>query len=99
MAQPPAADRPRPRPRMAPLARLASHGQDHSKRDRVPDPHQPAATRIPSNPPRGPSPHPAPALSGPLISNGLLAVAFWVEGLLKKFEFARPLQRTIREVA
>ena len=34
-----------------------------------------------------------------LIAKGLLAVDFWVEVLLKKFEFAQPLQRTIREVA
>ena len=33
------------------------------------------------------------------IAQGLLAVDFWVEVLLKKFEFAQPLQRTIREVA
>ena len=34
-----------------------------------------------------------------LIAKGLLAVDFWVEVRLKKFEFAQPLQRTIREVA
>ena len=34
-----------------------------------------------------------------LIAKGLLAVDFWVEVLLKKFEFQQPLQRTIREVA
>jgi len=34
-----------------------------------------------------------------LIAKGLLAVDFWVEILLKKFEFQQPLQRTIREVA
>jgi len=34
-----------------------------------------------------------------LIPKGLLAVDFWVEVLLKKFAFAQPLQRTIREVA
>jgi hypothetical protein len=34
-----------------------------------------------------------------LIAKGLLAVDFWVEVLLKKFELAQPLQRTIREVA
>ena len=33
-----------------------------------------------------------------LIAKGLLAVDFWVEVLLKKFEFQQPLQRTIREV-
>ena len=34
-----------------------------------------------------------------LIAKGLLAVDFWVEVLLKKFEFQQPLQRTIRELA
>lgn len=34
-----------------------------------------------------------------LIPKGLLAVSFWVEVLLKKFEFQQPLQRIVREVA
>lgn len=33
-----------------------------------------------------------------LIPKGLFAVDFWVQVLLKKFEFAQPLQRTIREL-
>ena len=33
-----------------------------------------------------------------LITKGLFAVDFWVQVLLKKFEFAQPLQRTIREL-
>lgn len=34
-----------------------------------------------------------------LIPKGLFAVDFWVEVLLKKFEYQQPLQRTIRELA
>ena len=30
-----------------------------------------------------------------LIPKGLFAVSFWVEVLLKKFEFKQPLQRTV----
>jgi transposase len=33
-----------------------------------------------------------------LIPKGLFAVDFWVEVLLKKFEFQQPLQRTVREL-
>ena len=33
-----------------------------------------------------------------LIPKGLFAVDFWVQVLLKKFEFAQPIQRTIREL-
>ena len=33
-----------------------------------------------------------------LIPKGLLAVSFWVQVLLKKFEFQQPLQRTVREL-
>jgi transposase len=33
-----------------------------------------------------------------LIAKGLFAVDFWVRVLLKKFEFAQPIQRTIREL-
>ena len=33
-----------------------------------------------------------------LIPKGLFAVSFWVEVLLKKFEFQQPLQRTVREL-
>ena len=33
-----------------------------------------------------------------LILKGLFAVDFWVQVLLKKFEFAQPIQRTIREL-
>src|ERR1035437_9274453 len=62
MAQPLAADRARAGPGLAPLARLASAGQDHPQRDRVPDPHRPAAARIPPNPPRGPPAGAAKAL-------------------------------------
>jgi transposase len=33
-----------------------------------------------------------------LIPKGLFAVSFWVQVLLKKFEFQQPLQRTVREL-
>jgi len=33
-----------------------------------------------------------------LIPKGLFAVSFWVEVLLKKFEWAQPLHRTVREL-
>jgi hypothetical protein len=33
-----------------------------------------------------------------LIAKGLFAVDFWVQVLLKKFEFQQPLQRTVREL-
>jgi len=33
-----------------------------------------------------------------LIAKGLFAVSFWVEVLLKKFEFQQPLQRIVREL-
>lgn len=34
-----------------------------------------------------------------LIPKGLFAVDFWVEVLLKKFEYQQPLERTVRELA
>ena len=34
-----------------------------------------------------------------LIPKGLFAVSFWVEVLLKKFEFQQPLERIVRELA
>ena len=33
-----------------------------------------------------------------LIAKGLLGVSFWVQVLLKKFEWAQPLQRTVCEL-
>ena len=34
-----------------------------------------------------------------LIPKGLFGISFWVEVLLKKFDFLQPLQRTVRELA
>ena len=46
-------------------------------------------------PGRGIVPAPKPAK---LIPKGLLAVSFWVQVILKKFEFQQPLQRIVREL-